>query len=121
MHNQAMTIEAYLQDIPSERREVLARLDQLCRQVLNGYQPSMDYGMPCYRKPGGEIEVAFASQKNYISLYILKSEVLDQYRNELSHLSLGKGCIRYRKPEQIDFSLVEKLLNDTRLSTARAC
>ncbi|QRN82137.1 DUF1801 domain-containing protein [Chloroflexota bacterium] len=121
MNSQAKTIEAYLQDIPSDRREVLAQLDQLCRQVLHGYQPSMDYGMPCYRKPGGEIEVAFASQKNYISIYILKNEILDQYRDELSHLSLGKGCIRYRKPEQMDFSLVEKILIDTLQSTAGAC
>lgn len=121
MQSQAETIEAYLQSVPPERREALTRLDGLCRQVLKGYQPAMAYGMPGYRKPGGEIEVAFASQKNYISLYILKSEVLDQHRDELSHLSLGKSCIRYRKPAQIDFALVEKLLDASRQSKARAC
>jgi uncharacterized protein YdhG (YjbR/CyaY superfamily) len=121
MQSQAETIEAYLREVPAERREALIRLDHLCRQVLKGYQPSMDYGMPGYRQPGGEIEVAFASQKNYISLYILKKEVLDQHREELSHLSLGKGCIRYRKPKQIDFALVEKLLQESAQSNGAIC
>jgi len=121
MQSQAKTIEAYLQSVPPERREALISLDHLCRQVLQGYQPAMDYGMPGYRNPGGEIEVAFASQKNYISLYILKSEVLNRHRDELSHLSLGKGCIRYRKPEQMDFGLVEKLLEETRHSPDEVC
>ena len=121
MQSQAETIEDYLRDVPARRREALTRLDQLCRQVLESYQPTMDYGMPGYRKPGGEIEVAFASQKNYISLYILKREVLDQHREALSHLSLGKGCIRYRKPSQIDFVLVEKLLEESAQSNAEVC
>ena len=121
MQSQAETIEAYLQEVPAERREALIRLDQLCRQVLKGYQPMMNFGMPGYHKPGGEIEIAFASQKNHISLYILKKEVLDRHREALSHLSLGKGCIRYRKPTQIDFALVEKLLNESAQSNGAVC
>lgn len=121
MQSKAETIEAYLAEILPERREALTRLHHLCTTVLTGYAALMAYGMPSYQRPGGEIEVAFASQKNYISLYILKSEVLDRHRAELSRLSLGKGCIRYRKPNQIDFALVEKLLEASRQSTARAC
>lgn len=121
MQSKAETIEAYLEEIPPERREALTRLHHLCTTVLTGYAALMASGMPSYQRPGGEIEVAFASQKNYISLYILKSEVLDWHRAELSHLSLGKGCIRYRKPDQIDFALVERLLEESRQSTARAC
>ena len=121
MQSNAETITAYLEEVPPERREVLTQLDHLCRQVLTDYEPSMAYGMPGYRKPGGEIEVAFASQKNYISLYIMKSDVLNRHRDELSHLSLGKGCIRYRKSAQIDFALVKKLLEESEQSTAQAC
>ena len=81
----------------------------------------MAYGMPSYRRADGEVEVAFASQKQYISLYILKSSVLDKYRLELGHLDLGKGCIRYRKPHQIDFHMVTKLLEESRLSDTDIC
>jgi hypothetical protein len=65
--------------------------------------------------------VAFASQKNYISLYILKEEVLNKHREALAHLNLGKGCIRYRKPEQIDFTVVEKLLSENYHSNSGIC
>ncbi len=35
----------------------------------------MTYGMPCYEKKK-IFEVAFASQKNFIALYILKQDVM---------------------------------------------
>ena len=38
---------------------------------LKGYEENMAYGGPTYNK-NGVIEVAFASQKNFIGLYILK-------------------------------------------------
>ena len=63
------------------------------------------------------------SQKNYISLYILKEEVLNQYREALQGVgvSLGKGCIRYSKPGRINFEIVKKLLVDTLRSDAEVC
>jgi hypothetical protein len=81
----------------------------------------MEYGMPSYKKAGGEVEVAFASQKNYISFYILKEDVLNKYRHLLSGLNLGKGCIRYSKPEKIDFEVVGLLLEENYCSEAEIC
>lgn len=46
-----------------------------------GYEESMVYGMPYSRD--GTVEVAFASQKNDISLYVLKQEVFDNHRQAL--------------------------------------
>jgi uncharacterized protein YdhG (YjbR/CyaY superfamily) len=63
----------------------------------------MDYGMPSYSR-AGEVEVAFASQKQYISLYMLRTDVMAAHRAQLDHLSVGKGAIRFRKPEDIDLS-----------------
>jgi hypothetical protein len=36
-------------------------------------------------------------------------------------VSLGKGYIRYSKPEKIDFNVVEKMLKATRESTVMVC
>jgi len=80
----------------------------------------MMYGMPSYTRDG-VVEVAYASQKNYISLHILKEEVFNQYRPSLNGLSLGKGCIRYTKWEKINFEVVEQLLVDTVKSKADIC
>ena len=78
----------------------------------------MLYRMPTYAR-NGAAEIAFASQKHYIALYVMKKDVVDRHRAELP--DCGKGCIRYRKPEQIDFGVVESLLRDTVASSADAC
>ena len=51
--------------------------------------------VPAQRQP------ALALQKNYISFYILQEDVLNEYRPRLGGLNVGKGCIRYTKPDEI--------------------
>lgn len=121
MQSKAKTVEEYLQEVPENRQAALSQLRQLCIDKLVGYEESMAYGMPSYKPQNGEVEVAFASQKNYISFYILKEAVLNKYRADLAHLNLGKGCIRYRKPELIDFEIVEKLLTASYQSDSEIC
>lgn len=121
MQSKAKSVDGYLKEVPEDRIESLRRLRTLCLEILDGYEESMEYGMPSYKIPDGEVEVAFASQKNYISLYILKEEVLNKYRQDLSGLSLGKGCIRYTKPEKIDYQVVEQLLTESRESDSPIC
>jgi len=121
MQSDAKTVNAYLQEAPEERQTALAKLRSLCVEILDGYSESMEYGMPGYKREGEEISVAFASQKNYISLYILREDVLDKFREQLSGLNLGKGCIRYRKPEQIDFQVVREMLAESSDSKAPIC
>ena len=112
MQSTATTVDEYLQTVPPERLPALSRLRELIRNTLPGYDESMMYGMPAYSKNGQG--VAFNSQKNYISIYI-PEKVVDQYRDQIK--DCGKTCIRYRKPEQIDFELVEKLLRETASSS----
>lgn len=76
--------------------------------------------MPAYKRLG-LVEVAFASQKQYIALYVLNKEVLDRFRSELSASSIGKGCIRYKKPEQIDFEVLNDLLRCAVRSKSATC
>jgi uncharacterized protein YdhG (YjbR/CyaY superfamily) len=120
MQSQAVEVQQYLEEVPTERQAAIQQLRELCQATLAGYEESMAYGMPSYSKQG-VVEVAFASQKNYISLYILKEPVLDQHRPSLKGLNMGKGCIRYSKPEKIDFVLVKQMLEDTLHSDAEIC
>lgn len=46
-------------------------------------------------------------------------DVVDRYREQLK--DVGKSCIRYRKPEQLDFAVVKKLLEETVTSPAEIC
>lgn len=122
MQNDAKTVSAYIKQAPLARQEVLKRLRELCRTVLVGFRESMDYGGPCYSR-NGVIEVGFASQKNFIGLYILRTDVMRSHRYLLNvpGITLGKGAIRYSKPEKIDFNVVEKMLRATQESTGPVC
>ena len=80
----------------------------------------MDYGMASYRREG-DVEVAFASQKNYVSLYILKQDVLEAHRDRMTGLNVGKGCIRYPPPKKVDLALVRSMLEATAASSSKVC
>ena len=122
MQSQAKTVTAYLQDVPAERRAALKKLRALCRATLTGVEESMEYGGPCYKRDG-VIEVGFASQKNFIGLYILRTDVMSAHKELLkgNGVSVGKGAIRYSQPEKIDFQVVESMLRATLESSGEVC
>ncbi len=113
-------IDDYLAAVPEERVEALHRLRDTCAEYLVGFTEAFRYGMPCYERDG-EPEVAFASQKQYISFYIMREDVLALFRDQLSPLSVGKGCIRYRRADQIDWEIVRGLLEATVTSEGEIC
>ena len=120
MQSKAADVPTYLKELSEPRRAVLTKLRRVCRESLKGYEESMAYGMPVY-KLKGVVEVGFASQVQYISLYAMKREVVDRYRESLPGCQIGKGCIRFRNPEKIDFEVVRKLLVDIAKSKAEVC
>lgn len=80
----------------------------------------MAHGMPgCSRN--GVVEVGFVSQKSYSALSILRQDALRTQRAVRQGLSVGKGCIRYPRPEKINFAIVARLLEATRDSTGVIC
>jgi hypothetical protein len=68
-----------------------------------------------------KVEVSFARQARYLSLYILKQPVLDAHRAELHGLSVGKGCVRFRRPDDVDWEVVSALLAETCTSRSGIC
>lgn len=110
----------YLESVPEERRGTLVALRDLCGEILTAFEESMDYGMPSYKRDG-TVEVAFASQKNYISLYVLRQDVLDTHRDRLAGVKYGKGCIRYSSPEKVDLGVVKAMLEATAASRGPIC
>lgn len=120
MKSKTDTVEGYLAEAPEERRPALETLRGLCLQELAGYEENMRYGMPSYSRDG-TVEVAFASQKNYISFYVLRESVLKANAHLLDGLAVGKGCIRYKRPEQIDPAVVRALLAGSAADTGPIC
>ena len=115
----AADVPAYIEQAPVDRQDALRTLRTLCRKHLKGADERIEYGMPAYYL-NGAICVAFASQKQYISLYAMKGDVVNEYREALG-CDIGKGCIRFRHPDRIDFETVGKLLASTAESRFLPC
>ncbi|MFD6991111.1 iron chaperone [Streptomyces sp. NPDC059943] len=120
MQSKASDVEGYLTEVPQERRAVLDRLRQLCREELAGFDEVMAYGMPAYERDGAS-EIAFASQKQYISFYLMRGDVREAFGERLAGQDMGKGCLRFRRPESVDFDLLRDLLKATAARPGKIC
>ncbi|MBC8167414.1 MAG: DUF1801 domain-containing protein [Bryobacteraceae bacterium] len=109
MQSKVSNVSAYIEESPEIRRPALHQLRTLCRDVLENCEEGMEYGMPAYKR-AGQLEVGFASQKNYIALYVVNKDAVEEFREALAGCSIGKGCIRFKNPSDIDFEVVRKLL-----------
>jgi uncharacterized protein YdhG (YjbR/CyaY superfamily) len=117
-----LRVTDYIADARPDRRAALEMLRALCRTELDGFVEELRYGMPGYvRTPGGDVEIGFASQKRYLSLYVTRTDVMDAFRDVLVGLDVGKGCIRYRRPEQLDADVIRQVLRRTAATTGPVC
>ena len=120
MKTRPLDVASYVAAVAADHRAGIEALRKLCRKHLKGYEECFEYGMPCYKR-NGVLEVSFASRKQYISLHVLKSEVVEKYRAAFPMSSIGKGCIRFKKPEHIDFEAIGRLLRSNVSSKASPC
>jgi uncharacterized protein YdhG (YjbR/CyaY superfamily) len=120
VRSDANDVDSHLAQVPEGRRAVLTEMRDVCRGLLAGFAESMSYGMPSYSRDG-IAEIAWASQKRYISLYVMRADVLDAHRGQLAGLDVGQGCIRYRSPAAVDFTVVHSMLTAVAASRGPVC
>jgi uncharacterized protein YdhG (YjbR/CyaY superfamily) len=102
MTSDAKTVEEYLKQTPYKRIQELRKIRQICLSTMPKQEETMAYKMPSYKR-NDQVEVAFASQKQHICVYILIHEVMLNNTDRLAGLNHGKGCIRFSNPKKIDF------------------
>ena len=95
-------VDAYVEQVDEPRRDAVRTLRRLCPEHLSeDFTEVLRYGMPGYVREGEtEGEIGFAAQKQYLSFYVVRTDVMAAHRDRLAGLSVGKGCIRYRRPER---------------------
>lgn len=132
MQSTAKSPDVYIQEIPEERKESFSKLRQsILDNLPKGFEEQMSYGMIGYVIPhtiypnGYHCDpklplpiMSIASQKNFIAVYhmgiYMDQQLLDWFVTEYpkhtkAKLDMGKSCIRFKKPEQIPFSLIGEL------------
>ncbi|RBN49204.1 DUF1801 domain-containing protein [Flavobacterium psychrolimnae] len=133
MQSTATSIQAYLEEIPEERKIALTKLrETILENIPKVFVEQMSYGMIGYVVPhsiypsGYHCEpklplpfINIASQKNFIALYHMgiyaKPELLNWFVTEYpkhskQKLDMGKSCIRFKKIDQIPFDLIAELV-----------
>ena len=112
MQSDATTVDYYLAEVPTRWHGPATIVRQACLEILDGFEERMEYGMPGYARDGA-LEVGFAAQARYLSLYLLRQGVVHAHRDQLAGLSVGKGCVRFTTPAKVDDALVRTLLRAT--------
>jgi len=134
MISKAKTPEAYLAELPPERREVMEQLRQhILSNLPEGFEETMNYGMIGYVVPhkiypdgyhcSPELPLPFlsiASQKNHIGFYhmgiysdpkLLKWFTDEFPKHSKRKLDMGKSCIRFKNPNDIPYELLGQLVS----------
>lgn len=104
-------MDQYLKSLEPARQAPLTEERDLILGAVPDTVETMRYRMPTYDY-AGEMPCAFGSQKRYMSLY-MDTEIVARNKPELSHLSLGKSCIRFKKIEELPPETIKVMLEET--------
>lgn len=125
------TVDAYLDELPDERREIVAAVRKVVKKNLpKGYKESMGYGMINYCIPLDEYPdtynkqplcyAAIAAQKNHYALYLMSAYSGDQeavlregFARAGKKLDMGKSCVRFKKLEDLPLDVIGKVIAST--------
>ena len=120
VQSNAATVDDYLGELPPERQAALARIREIARERLPGHVEVMRYGMMSFER-GGVGEVAVASQKQYVAVYFMGGDVFEQNAERLQGHDHGKGCLRFKDVDRIDYALLADLMAFRAASAPGSC
>ena len=112
MKRKSNEVFAYFDALTPERREALEVVRALVLEAAPEINETMKYRMPTYEYGDDDVLCALASQKQYMSLY-MDPPVVEQHREELKGLSVGKSCIRFRKLQALPLDTIRRMLEES--------
>jgi hypothetical protein len=132
MRSTATTIEAYLAELPPERRAVIERVREVVnRHLPAGYGETLSFGMiawgvPLERYPKTYNKqplayAALAAQKHYNALYLMSVYGNPAAEGKLRaafdaaglKFDFGKSCLRFRTAEDLPLDAIGELIAAT--------
>lgn len=132
MQSTSQPVDDYIDALPDDRKAAINQLRDVLRQQLpNGFSEEMSYGMIGYVVPHALYPAGYptnpalplpfinvGSQKNaivfhHVGLYcdadLLNWFVGEYPKHSNTKLDMGKGCVRFKKPDQIPYTLLGEL------------
>lgn len=128
MQSKAKTVKEYLDSLPDDhRRELQAVRGVILKNLDKDYKEGMSYGMISYCVPHSVYPAGYhcdpkqglpfaclASQKNYMSLYLMcvygdadsRARFTQAWAKTGKKLDMGKSCIRFKKAEDLALDVI---------------
>ena len=132
VRSSAATVEDYLDELAPDRREQIETVRSVVLDNLpDGYDESMNWGMitweiPLERYPKTYnkqplMYAALASQKNYMSLYLMcvyahdgkQTEFERRFKESGKKLNMGKSCVRFKTTDDLPMDLIAETIAST--------
>jgi uncharacterized protein YdhG (YjbR/CyaY superfamily) len=133
MQSKAIAPEQYLKELPADRKQPMTELrNTVLKNLPKGFEERMTYGMIGYvvpheiypagyhcdpKLPLGMINIG--SQKNFLVMHhmglyanpeLLKWFVTEYPKHAKTKLDMGKGCVRFKKMDDIPYKLIGELI-----------
>jgi len=128
MQSKATTVAQYLAELPADRRDAIEAVRQVILQNLDpDFEEGMQYGMIGFYVPHRLFPAGYhcdpkqplpfvnlASQRNYMSLYMMACYGCDSDEDWFrkawvktgKKLDMGKSCIRFKKLDDLALDLI---------------
>ena len=132
VRSNAATVEEYLNELAPDRREHIEAVRNVILDKLpEGYAESMNWGMISWEIPLDRypktynkqplMYAALASQKNYMSLYLMCVYVHDgtqtaferRFKASGKKLNMGKSCVRFKTTDDLPMDLIADTVAST--------
>lgn len=126
--SKAKTVREYLAELPPEQRQAIEAVRAtILKNLPEGYEECMQYGMICYVVPlklfpdGYLLDkktpipyVALGAQKNHMAVYltcVYGSEEMTRwftaaYKKTGKRLDMGKSCVRFKKLDDLPLEVI---------------
>jgi uncharacterized protein YdhG (YjbR/CyaY superfamily) len=132
MQSLATTVDEYINALEEDRSKAITQLRKVIKKNLpKGFEEQMGYGMIGYVVPHSIYPAGYhcnpklplpfiniASQKNcivlhhmglYVNTELLKWFIESAAKASTKKLDMGKGCVRFKKLEDIPYQLIGEL------------
>jgi hypothetical protein len=134
MMSKAGTVAEYIASLPEDRREaIVAVRDTILKNLPKGFEENMRWGMISYEVPLGVYPdtynkqplcyVGLASQKNYMTCYLMSAyadsvqekKLRDDYTKAGKKLDFGKSCLRFKDINDVLLDTVGAIVASTEM------
>ena len=132
MKSKAASVDQYLYELPDDRRIILQQVrGEILKNLNPGFEELMNWGMISYEVPLETYPdtynnqplqfAALASQKQYVSVYLmnvyqdagLKQYLLNGFRKIGKKPNMGKSCVRFRQIHDIPLRVIGEIIGKT--------